>query len=167
MNTRLNFLARREHGRRIRPAVKLRAAAKLSIPPEAVEFVDLELTDRANKSLSDRWDTFRVRSQYDESHIRVETTRRTDIVETLAAIRKANDDIPMLLIHEDASYTGAIQTSLHQAIDRAFAICEFDAEDLIVTSESGDIALTLEYFPDPRAPEHVELMRLNWWREDH
>ena|SRR5579864_1267899 len=169
MNSRLSVLLRENQARLLRPEVAERFAAKLKVSPTDIRFLDLEATDRIERMFNLR--KSRIRPDSTEEHELAASWYEQSPVESLIRrIRSSFSDKIAALLHERSSETGAIEVSLHRALDSAFSILEFDGEDIVLTDLMVSFGLSVEYFWDDSLLEkglhRGKFFRVYYWSDD-
>jgi hypothetical protein len=161
---KIDFLARQNRGRHIKQEVARRFGISLRLPSDKVIFVDLELTDnlRAQATYEKVFSEAVVKCKSKGYYLYTEDKRRVD--ETVRKIREIFKDVPMILLHEAAEFTGGIDLNLHTCLDNYEYLAQLNGEDLIAVSNDLNTALNIEYFTDNTGPENKNVYRLAAWQ---
>ena len=162
---KIDFLARQNRGRHIKQEVARRFGISLQLPIDQVIFADLELTDNlsAQTTYQEMFTEVAVKWRNNSHYLYTEDKRRVD--EAVKKIKESFKDVPMILLHEAAEFTGGIELSLNACLGNYEHLAQLNGEDLVAVSNDLNTVLMLEYFTDNTGPENKNVYRLTAWQE--
>lgn len=162
---KIDFLARKNRGRHIKQEVARRFGMSLGLPSDRIIFADLEATDdlNAKATYEKMFAETAVKRRNKSFYLYTEDKRCVDDV--LKKIKETFKDVPMILLHEAAEFTGGIELSLNACLDNYENLAQFNGEDLAAVSNDLNTALMIEYFTDRTEEGEKNVYRLAAWQE--
>jgi len=160
---KIDFLARQNRGRHIKQEVARRFGAALRLPSEQVVFTDLELTDNLWAEYAKRFSEVAVEQRDRGYYLYTEDKGCVDAA--IEKIKETFKDVPMILLHEAAEFTGGIGLSLNACLDNYERLAQLNGEDLVAVNNDLNTVLMIEYFTDNTGPENKNVYRLTAWQE--
>lgn len=155
---------RKLHGKKMQNEIAIKYSKWLGVSLDMIVFVCLEKTDSLLHFL-------KTKTPFSEPHIKekggfyIYTENKESVEHSIENLKKQFEDCSVILIHENSEYTGGIKVHLKQAFSKAFELCQFEGEDMLLLSEDLKTGVILEHFRDRREDGTKDVYRFAAWQD--
>jgi hypothetical protein len=138
-------------------------AESLQRDKKTIELADLETTDRVRHAFAEKFTELDRYGQRTGLRHNVRTFHRNEVQTAIDELRETAANEELFLFRSESNITGAVRTTLHEALDHAFDLVTLRGDDLIAADEGAQTAVYLEHFRD--SPEDDPEYWLVYWQE--
>ena len=158
---KIDFLSRKNQGRKMQEKVAEALATKLSVSYDSISFISLAETDKlfGDNMYRQVFSEQAVRTKKNWTYITTNQKKKIDLI--IQFLEQTLENQKVCLMLETSIYTGGIEIDLKSVLTNYKDLIEFDGEDLVLRNLDNTFGLMLEYFQDVG----VKVYRMSFWYE--